>query len=158
MIDAPSPNWSSRRGAVPSMVIIHGDAGTTDLGTVSWIQSATSQVSYHYLVGREGAVWQFVSEHNKAWHAGRSSWAGRENLNTVSIGVAFANNGTQPYEPIQYKVGGRLVARICKRHSIPCDMIRAHYEVSPGRKTDPWAHFDWAKFYEWFGLYSGDKV
>jgi N-acetyl-anhydromuramyl-L-alanine amidase AmpD len=79
-------------------------------------------------------------------------------VNPTSIGVAFANDGTEPYRPAQYKAGARLVADICKRHQIPTHMIRGHYEVSPGRKTDPWKHFDWGEFYRLLGLFAGDKV
>jgi len=140
------------------MVIIHGDAGSSDAGTVSWIQNPESRVSYHYLVGRDGEIYQFVDEDSKAWHAGTSEWNGVADLNRLSVGVAFANNGQEHFKAIQYEVGAELVADICRRHKIPCDKIRGHYEVSPGRKTDPWDHFDWRSFYMLFGLFSGDKA
>lgn len=158
MVDAPSPHQSDRRGHHPCMVIIHGDAGKTDAGTVSWIQYSESKVSYHYLIGRDGETYQFVPEDRRAWHAGTAEWGGKTDINSISIGVSFANDGTEPYKPVQYKVGGKLVAEICERHKIPCHLIRGHYEVSPGRKTDPWDHFDWGEFYRWFGLYSGGKA
>lgn len=151
MITATSPNRSSRGGKKPTLIVIHGDAGRTDKGTISWVQKAESQVSYHYLVGRDGAVYSIVPEIEKAWHAGRSTFHGEElqgSVNPISIGVAFANDGTgnEPYAAIQYTVGGELVADICKRHGIPVQRIRTHAEVSPGRKHDPWAWFDWTRF------------
>lgn len=155
MIARPSPHRSSRGGHRPGMVVIHGDAGKSDEGTAYWLQAEGSKVSYHYLVGRDGTVYSFVPESEKAWHAGRSFWDGYTvggSVNPVSIGVAFANDGEEPYKPIQYQAGGKLVAEICERHGIPAHLIRGHHEVSPGRKTDPWDHFDWGEFFRCFGL------
>ena len=155
LVERPSPHQSSRNGFPVGLVVIHGDAGQTDAGTVSWVQSPDSKVSYHYLVGRDGTVYRFVPEEQKAWHAGKSEWQGAHvhgSLNPVSIGVAFANDGQEPYRPVQYKVGGQLVAEICQRHSVGLHDVRGHYEVSPGRKTDPWDHFDWKEFFGCVGL------
>lgn len=159
----PSPHHSSRRGRTPQMVVIHGDAGTSDEGTVSWIQSPDSMVSYHYLVGRDGQVYRFVSEDRKAWHAGQSEW-GRftvgDSVNPTSIGVAFANDGTgdEEYRDAQYEAGAQLVAGICHRHNIPIRLIRGHNEVSPGRKTDPWSWFDWERFFGLLGMYATGRA
>lgn len=157
MIDRLSPHHSSRRGHRPGLVVLHADAGKTDEGTLSWLQAPHSKVSYHYLVGRDGTVYRIVPEDRKAWHAGESFWQGYRvgnSVNATSIGVAFANDGEEPYELEQYRAGGELVAEICERHGIPAHLIRGHYEVSPGRKTDPYKHFEWGEFFRWFGLYS----
>jgi N-acetylmuramoyl-L-alanine amidase len=141
------------------MVVIHGDAGRTDAGTISWIESPDSQVSYHYLVGRDGQVHQFVDEAEKAWHAGVSEWPEctvGNSVNPTSIGVAFANDGAgnEPYTSAQYAQGAKLVGGIIRRHRIPIDMIRGHFEVSPGRKEDPWSWFDWERFITDVALHS----
>lgn len=151
-----SPNHSERGGARPRMVVIHADAGKTEAGTISWIMNPEAKVSYHYLIGRDGTVYQLVSEELKAWHAGESSWHGMtvgNSVNPTSIGVAFANDGTEAYRDAQYEAGGHLVAEICKRYGIPLDLIRGHNEVSPGRKRDPFPQFSWEKFYGLLGLY-----
>lgn len=141
------------------MIVIHGDAGKTDAGTISWIQNPISEVSYHYLIGRDGKVYQFVEDPRKAWHAGESEWDGVIGVNPISIGVCFANDGTgtEPYTKDQYPAGAKLVATLCRKHRIPCDLIRGHFEVSPGRKTDPWSWFDWPLFYEMYGMESGGR-
>ena len=162
MIAKPSPNKSPRRGFKPSLVIIHGDAGSTDAGTLAWCADAKSKVSYHYLVGRDGVVYSMVSDAEKAWHAGESKFHNEEvdgSVNPISIGVCFANNGRgdEFYSSKQYEEGGRLVADICKRHSIPLHRVRGHFEVSPGRKTDPWPWFNWRTFYLWFAYHSADR-
>lgn len=161
MIQVVTPHQSARGGEVIKLVVVHGDAGKSDAGTVSWLEAPESKVSYHYLVGRDGTIYQFVREDLKAWHAGKSEWPGCTvggSVNPTSVGVAFANDGTEPYRPLQYKAGAKLVADICKRHHIPVHMIRGHYEVSPGRKSDPWPHFDWGELYRLLGLFAGDKA
>jgi N-acetylmuramoyl-L-alanine amidase len=156
---ADTPHHSDRGKHRISMVIIHGDAGKTDAGTLAWLKDPTSRVSYHYLVGRDGTVHQLVDEAQKAWHAGVSSFHGEEiegSINPISIGVAFANNGKgdEPYTLEQYDAGAELVADVCRRRSIPLHRIRGHFEVSPGRKQDPWSWFAWPEFYRLLGLYS----
>lgn len=155
MIVHKTPNQTGLPGRKVLLVVIHGDAGNTDAGTISWIESAKSGVSYHYLIGRDGSVHRFVDEANVAWHAGESKWEGctvekpgkKPTVNPTSIGVAFANNGTETYRQAQYETGAKLVAEICKRHGIDADMIVGHHQVSPGRKTDPWPHFNWKEFH-----------
>jgi len=152
-----SPNRSSRRGTPIKMIVIHGDAGKTDGGTVAWIKDPASKVSYHYLVGRASGIYQFVPEEEKAWHAGTSAWTSctvGNSVNASSIGVSFANDSIELFRDAQIAAGAKLVAAICQRHAIPLHLIRSHAEVSPGRKTDPWAHFPWMLFWSELGLAS----
>lgn len=134
-----SPNYGDRPpGVTPSCVVLHADAGKTDKGTVDWIGRPESKVSYHYLIGRDGMVYQFVSEAKKAWHAGISSFDGVPFCNDYSIGVSFANNQKgEKFTAAQIDVGVELVARICRRYDIPIHRITTHAIVSPGRKHDP---------------------
>lgn len=147
---------SDRGGFRPSMIVIHGDAGKTEAGTISWILDPRSQVSYHFFVGRDGTVYKLVEESDRAWHAGKSSWPhmvdAKGSVNSASIGVCFANSGTETYRDAQYEAGAELVAGIMRRHGIGIDLIRGHDEVSPARKTDPWPQWNWGKFLGLIGL------
>lgn len=156
VIQKPTPHKNSRANARPHMVVIHGDAGKTDEGTIAWLADPASGVSYHYLIGRNGQVYQFVDESLNAWHAGLSTWPGQgvgNSVNRTSIGVAFANSGLgETYRDAQYIAGAELLDGILRRHAIPLHLVRGHAEVSPGRKLDPWPIFDWTRF---FGLVAG---
>lgn len=149
----PSPHKRGREHHDVRLIVIHGDAGKSDVGTISWLQKADLEkpVSYHYLVGRDGKVYQFVHEGDVAWHAGVSKWPNCNVGNTVnphSIGVAFANDGTgaEAYRDVQYERGVELVADICSRYRLRIAQVVGHHQVSPGRKTDPWDWFDWDRF------------
>lgn len=156
MLHIRSPNQSSRKGKKPLMVIIHGTGSLNEEGTISWLSSRESKVSYHYMIGRDGAVVQFVEETARAWHAGKSKWPAlgfpHTSVNSWSVGVGLVNDGSTPYPPIQYRVCADLVAGITQRHGIGLDMVRGHNEVSPGRKVDPYDVWDWRYFYGLYGL------
>jgi AmpD protein len=92
-------------------------------------------------VHRDGAVVQFVSCSQRAWHAGLSCWRGRPLCNDYSVGIEFEGVDEAPYEQAQYRVGKHLIAAL--RAAYPIRGIAAHSEIAPGRKTDPGPHFDW---------------
>jgi N-acetylmuramoyl-L-alanine amidase len=139
IIKRNSPNQSPRpEGSFIDAIILHADAGKSDIGTISWIQRPESKVSYHYLVGRTGTVYQFVPDDRKAWHAGVSSFEGRAFCNNYSLGVSFANDQKgEPFTALQLSAGVELVAELCRTYEIPLNRITTHAAVSPGRKTDP---------------------
>lgn len=160
-IDRPSPHRSPRGHHEPRMIVIHADAGQTEEGTLSWLEHPDSGVSYHWLVGRDGKVYRIVPEAEKAWHAGESSWPGMtvgNSVNPTSIGVAFANSGTEQYPDVQLEAGAELVAGIMRRHSIGIELIRGHNEVSPNRKTDPYPQWSWLKFYGLLAMYLSGRA
>ena len=105
---------------------------------------AALRVSAHFLIGRDGALTQFVSCARRAWHAGPSSWRGRERCNDFSIGVELEGTDDVPYVPAQYSVLARLTRALRRRY--PIVDIAGHSDVAPGRKTDPGPAFDWACF------------
>lgn len=147
--ERPSPNHNARPAGVrPDLILIHGTAGRSDAGDLSWLCAPESEVSYHYLIGRDGAVYRLVDDERRAWHAGRSAWEGRADCNDYAIGIGLSNDGAEPYTAAQYAALGELVRDIRSRFDIPLRRIVGHHHVSPGRKTDPWYHFEWGRFFD----------
>lgn len=103
------------------------------------------EVSAHYLIGRDGTLWQLVDEDRRAWHAGAGSWRGRGDVNSRSIGIELDNTGRHPFPEPQMAVLEGLLAGICGRWDIPPDGVIGHSDMAPGRKSDPGARFDWAR-------------
>ena len=101
------------------------------------------KVSAHFLIKRTGELIQFVSCHNRAWHAGESSWKGMSNCNDFSSGIELEGTEIQPYEEIQYKVLLNLLVQLKKEYNI-IDIV-GHSDIAPHRKTDPGPSFDWNK-------------
>lgn len=102
------------------------------------------KVSSHFLIRRQGELVQFVSCAERAWHAGLSSFQGRQRCNDFSIGIELEGNGETPYENAQYEALAQLT-RILKE-SYPLQHIVGHSDIAPGRKTDPGLSFDWCKY------------
>ncbi len=100
------------------------------------------QVSAHFVVRRDGSLLQFVSCDRRAWHAGRSSWKGRDNCNDYSIGVELEGLEGEAFESAQYDTLLALAPGLARRY--PIEAVAGHEHVAPGRKGDPGAGFDWA--------------
>jgi N-acetyl-anhydromuramyl-L-alanine amidase AmpD len=145
-----SPNQNARPdGVEPDAIVLHCDASAHVEGTVSWLTSPTSKVSYHTLFDRDGATyWTFVPTTKRAWHAGASTFDGRPNCNDYSVGVAFANaNNGEPYGDAMLHAAAVYCAGLMHKHPlITLERITTHAIVSPGRKTDPVPPFDLAAF------------
>lgn len=99
------------------------------------------RVSAHFLVQRDGALLQFVSCEQRAWHAGRSVWRGREACNHYSIGVELEGLEGSAFELAQYAQLARLLRALAQQY--PIEEVVGHEDVAPGRKFDPGAGFDW---------------
>ena len=99
------------------------------------------QVSSHFLIRRDGELIQFVSCEQRAWHAGASSWQGRDNCNDYSIGIELEGLEGERFEAPQYAVLVTLLEAIAAQ--FPIRQVVGHQHVAPGRKEDPGAGFDW---------------
>lgn len=101
------------------------------------------RVSAHFLIRRDGELIQFVGCHQRAWHAGVSSWQGRERCNDFSLGIELEGCDTTPFTAPQYARLDALLHVLCAE--FPIAAIVGHSDVAPGRKTDPGPCFDWRR-------------
>ena len=159
-----SPYFDARPpGVVPDLIVLHGiSLPPGDFGG-PWIarlftgnlpadahpefrERAGLRVSAHLLVRRDGELVQFVSLNERAWHAGRSSWQGRESCNDYSIGIECEGTDDLPYEPAQYQTLRSVLPMLLEAYpQITRDRVVGHSDVAPGRKTDPGSSFDWSQ-------------
>lgn len=101
------------------------------------------RVSAHFFIRRSGRTLQFVPIGQRAWHAGASSWRGRERCNDLSIGIELEGLEGDLFEPAQYRQLARLLRALRRR--LPLQDVTGHEQVAPGRKTDPGPGFEWAR-------------
>ncbi|QGX39009.1 1,6-anhydro-N-acetylmuramyl-L-alanine amidase AmpD [Permianibacter aggregans] len=122
--------------------------GKLDAGAHPYFADIASlQVSAHFFVRRDGAVEQFVDCGMRAWHAGKSSFAGRERCNDFSIGIELEGSDNQPFADAQYSALVALTAWLLQEYpGLSPQRIVGHEHIAPGRKTDPGPYFDWARF------------
>ena len=109
-----------------------------------FIQLAELKVSAHFLVRRDGALIQFVSCDQRAWHAGISCWRGRAGCNDFSIGIEVEGSDERPFTARQYARLARLLRHLLTAYPA-INGLAGHSEIAPGRKTDPGPNFDWER-------------
>ena len=114
----------------------------------SFIDLEGLKVSAHCFIKRCGEVIQYVPFEKRAWHAGRSCFAGQQNCNDFSIGIELEGTDTTNYTDAQYQSLAALTQAIMQRYpKITASNIVGHCDIAPGRKTDPGASFNWRKFF-----------
>lgn len=117
-------------------------ANTLDWDAHPWFDSIRGlEVSAHFFLRRDGQLLQHVSCDDRAWHAGRSHWQGRDGCNDFAIGIELEGLDGQPFEPAQYAQLIPLLRALRQRY--PIDAVVGHEHIAPGRKTDPGPGFDW---------------
>lgn len=159
-----SPHFNARpAGVAPDLVVLHGISlppgefggpwitrlftGNLPLDAHPYFATiGNTPVSAHVLIRRDGDPVQFVPFGERAWHAGKSAWQGREACNDYSIGIECEGTDDVPYEEAQYTTLRALLRALLAAYpAITPDRIVGHSDVAPGRKTDPGASFDWSR-------------
>jgi AmpD protein len=106
------------------------------------------RVAAHALIRRDGGITQYVPFHQRAWHAGVSSWRGRQVCNDFSIGIELEGTETVDYTCAQYDSLADLVAALLAHYpTLSREAIVGHSDIAPGRKTDPGPSFQWDRFH-----------
>lgn len=157
-----SPNFDARPAGVSAdLIVVHGISmppgefggpwidhlftNTLPIGAHPFFSEVGElRVSAHLAVRRDGTVTQYVSFDDRAWHAGKSSYEGREACNDFSVGVELEGTDTLPYEAAQYRSLAKIVAALCTAYpNLSPERLVGHSDIAPGRKTDPGPAFDW---------------
>ena len=128
----------------PEFLVMHYTAGSSAEGSVAWMCNPAAKSAAHLVIGRDGGVTQLAAFNRVAWHAGQSQWAGRSGLNGFSIGIELEGLEGHPFEAAQYQALTQLAKSIAAHY--PLKHVAGHEHIAPGRKADPGAGFDWAKF------------
>ena len=143
----PSPNFGDRRGRAIDSLILHYTGMVSGEAALARLLDPRAEVSAHYLVWEDGGIDQLVAEDDRAWHAGRSFWAGERDINAVSVGIEIVNGGhafgLPPYPPAQVAAVVALVRDICGRRAIAPVRVLGHSDIAPQRKEDPGEIFPW---------------
>jgi len=162
---APSPNCGPRPPACePQLLVIHnislplGCYGGDQIerfftNCLDWSEHPYFEeirdlaVSAHLLLRRSGELVQFVSFDERAWHAGQSSYQGRDNCNDFSIGIELEGTDDDPYTDHQYAALSAVTRCLLDHYpGMAAERIVGHSDIAPGRKTDPGPAFDWGRY------------
>ncbi|HEY0898399.1 MAG TPA: N-acetylmuramoyl-L-alanine amidase [Sphingobacteriaceae bacterium] len=144
-------NFSIRK---PNFVIIHHTAQNSTDQTLRTFTLPRTQVSSHYVIGRDGKVYHMLNDYFRAHHAGMSKWGNNLDLNSSSIGIELDNNGYEPFAEAQMTSLLQVLSLLKKNHGIPAANFIGHSDIAPSRKVDPNPTFPWKRLAEnGFGLW-----
>lgn len=162
----PSPNYRPKRKKLISVVVVHYTGSLSLEGCVAWFKDRASQVSAHYVVGRDGRVVQMVNEEDVAWHAGRSAMdpcpthrggtcplkcttkPTEPNVNDFSVGIELVGTMDSGFTDRQLASFYEVLAQLVVKYRIMPERVVGHLHIAPGRKIDPDGvdgQFPWAK-------------
>ncbi len=168
-IHHPSPNFNQRPADLPiDLLVIHSISLPPDQFSSRdvidffqnkldfskdpfYAQLAGMTVSAHFFIQRDGSIVQFVSTHDRAWHAGVSAFEGVENCNDYSIGIELEGCDTLPFEEAQYQALAALMHVLMQAYpGMVKTRVVSHAEIAlpAGRKTDPGPYFNWNHLWE----------
>lgn len=149
-------NFSMRR---PNFVVIHHTAQNSTDHTLKTFTTPKTQVSAHYVIGRDGKVYHMLNDNLRAWHGGNSRWGNNTDLNSSSIGIELDNNGAEPFEEAQIKSLLDVLAMLKQTYNIPAENFIGHSDIAPVRKVDPNETFPWKRLAKHgFGLWYDEGV
>lgn len=149
-------NFSMRK---PNFVIIHHTAQDSTGQTLKTFTLPRTQVSAHYVIGKDGTVYHMLNDYLRAHHAGVSKWGNTLDLNSGSIGIELDNNGYEAFDERQISSLLTLLERLKKSFNIPTANFIGHGDIAPTRKNDPNWRFPWKQLSEkGFGLWWSDTA
>jgi N-acetylmuramoyl-L-alanine amidase len=139
-VGSPNFNRRPRRDDIWALVI-HATANRTLEGVIRWFNNPLAQVSAHYTIGKDGRIVQHVRDRDRAWHAGRSEWKEKPNVNNYALSIELVNlnDGQDPYPEEQHQANVKLCTYLCRKYDIKTEDIMGHLDIAvpEGRKTDP---------------------
>jgi N-acetyl-anhydromuramyl-L-alanine amidase AmpD len=152
-----SPNYrSGRSGNSIIGICSHQTAGQFP-GCLNWLCNSQVQASAHYVISRDGQIFQTVKDEDTAWHAGavnNPNWSLYDgtNPNKVLIGIEHecypSVGGDGNLTDIQYEATLWLHKQLIKKWNIPVDRdhLIGHYQIdSVNRINCPGSAFPWDK-------------
>lgn len=164
-------NTSGKFSASPKFLVMHYTAAGGGEGSAHFLFGPHKPASSaHFVVDRDGDVWQLIDTGYTTWHAGESFWKGLSFLNRYAIGIEFANYGYwragikefddsitarhknggpvlkwENYPDKQIESGMELTSWILANHKNIREIV-GHDDIAPKRKSDPGPAFPMMTF------------
>ncbi len=139
-------NYSFRKkNKIVKYIVIHYTGMKTLKLAYKKLVDKRSDVSTHYLISRNGFIFNLLCPKYKAWHAGESKWKNNNHINDYSIGIELENKGHDfgysNYSNKQYWSLKKLINFLKINFNLIDESIVFHSDISPNRKQDPGEKF-----------------
>src|SRR5680860_175168 len=127
----------------PNFVVIHHTAQESVDQTLKTFTLPRTQVSAHYVIGKNGTIYNMLNDYYRAWHGGVGKWGNNTDLNSSSIGIELDNNGKEEFSKLQIESLLKLLKVLKEKYTIPDANFIGHSDIAPSRKVDPNPNFPW---------------
>lgn len=138
----PSPNHNER---APFLIVIHFTQESSLQQALHTLRTHNGEgrVSAHYLIGKDGRIYQLVADNERAWHAGEGRWGTITDVNSAALGIELDNTGDEAFPPEQIQSLIRLLGDLTSQWHIPRSQVIGHEDLAPTRRSDPGEYFPW---------------
>ena len=124
-----SPRNAERRvRASTELIVLH----TTEAPARSSLNKLSDRGEAHYCVTEEGTVYRIVDRDREAFHAGRSMWNGKEDVDKFSIGIECVGYHDKAMGIVQLRAIRDLVKELQRMYRIPDERVVCHSHVAYG--------------------------
>ena len=125
-------SWRNRERSIrksTTLIILH----TTEAISIGALRKLRDNGECHYYVAQNGVVYRVIDHRRVAYHAGRSMWNGRTNVDNFSVGIECSGFHNKPLTSAQYRAVGELVGELQYIYKIPDHRVITHSMVAYGR-------------------------
>ena len=134
-----SPRNPERRvRASTTLIVLH----TTEAPARSSLNKVSDRGECHFCVTEEGTIYRIVDRDREAFHAGRSMWEGKEDVDKYSVGIECVGYHNKPMSIVQLRAIAALVKELQSMYNIPDHRVVCHSHVAYGaaNKWDKFKH------------------
>lgn len=121
-----------------TLIILH----TTEAPSSSALHKLSDLGECNFCINEAGRVFRIIDHRREAYHAGRSMWNGRSNVDEFSVGIEVCGYHDKPITAAQYRSLSELLAELKYAYKIPDSCILTHSQVAYGspNKWQPCSH------------------
>ncbi|MBR2838822.1 MAG: N-acetylmuramoyl-L-alanine amidase, partial [Kiritimatiellae bacterium] len=124
-----SPRNPERRvRASTELIVLH----TTEAPARSSLNKVSDRGECHFCVTEDGTVYRIVDRDREAFHAGRSMWNGKEDVDKFSVGIECVGYHDKRMDDVQLNSIRALVKELQAMYRIPDERVVCHSHVAYG--------------------------
>ncbi len=124
---SPLNNRRETRRAT-EFIVLH----TTEGAAIGSLEKLRRYGEAHYMIDTKGKVYRIIERHRVAFHAGRSMWMGKTNLDNISIGIEMVGYHDKPLTAAQTRALRELLRQLKSIYKVPDTRILPHSMVAYG--------------------------
>ncbi len=110
------------------LIVLH----TTEAPARSSLNKLSDRGEAHFCVTEEGEIYRIVDRDKEAFHAGRSMWRGKEDVDKFSIGIECVGYHDKPMGMVQLKAIAELVRELKSMYRLSDDRVVCHGHIAYG--------------------------